>query len=171
MEKLKKVLKSIVKAFLALLGGILIGVLPIVILYFGFGFIATLSKERPPSGYYHKEEYYDETGWQDFTDYCKYYYKEKDDDKFIKNQKYSYVNGEIVTEVVGYFENFEGWMLPEREDEYDFDKSWITVGDYVYIDDKEGESIGESRYMKYQNYNVYFYDIETHTLYYIHNNI
>ena len=54
---------------------------------------------------------------------------------------------------------------------YDFDTSIITEGDYVRIETKEGEEIGDSTYGKYDNYSVYFFDRETLTLYYIHNNI
>ena len=63
--------------------------------------------------------------------------------------------------VENYFEEFEHWMLPKRANEYDFDKSQITVGDYVRIEG-EGKDI---------SFNVYLYDIETNILYYIHNNI
>ena len=59
-----------------------------------------------------------------------------------------------------------------RLDEYDFDTSVINEGDYVKIVTKEGQPInGDSTYGKYDNYSIYFFDIETLTLYYIHNNI
>ena len=56
-------------------------------------------------------------------------------------------------------------------DEYDFNESIINEGDYVKIKTKEGQPIGNSKYKKYDNYNVYFFDSETKTLYYIHSNI
>ena len=104
-----------------------------------------------PIGYYDKQEYFDKDGFQDYTDYCKYYYTEKDDIKFSENEDYCYIGGkEDISEVVNYFEDFEVWMLPERADEYDFNKSQITIGDYVYIYDKEGEPIGQSTYEKFK---------------------
>lgn len=123
-------------------------------------------------GYYDKEEHYDPNGWQDYTDYCKYYYSEEYDKVFSKNKKYSLVRDEDISNIKSYFNNFSNWMsLLDRSDEYDFKLSNITSGDYVYINDREGEKIGDSYYEKYEDYTVYFYDTEQHTLYYIHSNI
>lgn len=61
--------------------------------------------------------------------------------------------------------------VSNRSGEYDFDNDIITAGDYVYIDSKEGKKIGSSYYEKFDDYNVCLYDIDSHTLYYIHNNI
>ncbi len=61
--------------------------------------------------------------------------------------------------------------LSNRSDEYDFSESNITQGDYVYIKTKEGEKSGNSYYDKFDYYTVYFFDLEQHTLYYIHNSI
>ena len=36
---------------------------------------------------------------------------------------------------------------------------------------KEGKEIEDSKYGKFDDYSVYFFDAETLTLYYIHNNI
>ena len=46
-----------------------------------------------------------------------------------------------------------------RLDEYDFDYSKISVGDYYYLD-------GGS----YDNYTIYFFDVESNILYYAHIN-
>lgn len=59
----------------------------------------------------------------------------------------------------------------DRLDEYDFDESVINSWDYIRIKTKEGEKIGDSKYEKYDNYSVYYFDIETLTLCYIHSNI
>lgn len=69
--------------------------------------------------------------------------------------------------VINYFYNFEQL---EKEN-YDFNCNNINEGDYYYIKTKEGEKIGDSKYDKYDNYSIYLYDIESHTLYYIHSNI
>lgn len=50
-------------------------------------------------------------------------------------------------------------------------KKSSNEGDYARIATKEGEKIGDSKYQKYDNYSIYFFDTETLTLYYIHNNI
>lgn len=49
-------------------------------------------------------------------------------------------------------------------DGYDFDVSCITEDDYLYICDDPG-------YPELGCYDVYFFDMETLTLYYFHNNL
>lgn len=159
MKTFKKVALTILGVVGIAVAAIALPVLALLcLIYMDQGYIGM---NDVPRGYYEKQEYFDKEGFQDYTDYCKYYYTEEYDEKFAKNKDYSYVNEEDIPEIISYFEEFEGWMLPERANEYDFDKSRITVGDYVRID-SEGIDI---------NFDVYFYDVETHILYYIHNNI
>ena len=55
---------------------------------------------------------------------------------------------------------------------YSFDRNvQINKGDYYYIYTLEGKPIGNSKYRKFDNYDVYYVDIETKTVYYIHANI
>lgn len=122
-----------------------------------------------PKGYTYKEEYYDENGFQDYTDYAKYIYPSQS--VIINNDDYKKITKEDIESIKGYFNNFRNWMTSSRLDEYDFYDSMINEGDYVRIKTKEGEKIGNSQYNKYDNYSVYFFDIETLTLYYIHSNI
>ncbi|MDO5291587.1 MAG: hypothetical protein Q4F05_02430 [bacterium] len=118
-------------------------------------------------GYSSCEEYFDPHGMQDYTDYCKYYYNSNKDENFAK--KYREVSEQDIDRLCEYFENFEQWMkTAERSFEYDFNTYQINVGDYYYIETKEGQQPG---YGTYDHYSIYFYDIETHTLYYAHNNI
>lgn len=123
-----------------------------------------------PKGYIDKVEYYDNEGLSDHTDYAKYIYKSKE--VVLKNKEYKKVKQEDIQNIIGYFENFAGWMTTlERLNEYDFDTNAISEGDYIKIITKEGQKIGDSKYDKYDNYSIYFFDIETLTLYYIHSNI
>ena len=146
-------------------------ILFIGILIISFAFY-NLQDKAIINGYYDKAEHYNPNGFQDYTDYCKYFYNEKYDDKFKKNKLYSQVSEEDISNIISYFENFKEWMnLSNRSDEYDFSESSITQGDYVFIKTKEGEKIGDTYYEKFDSYSVYFYDIEKHTLYYIHSNI
>lgn len=117
-----------------------------------------------PSGYIGAEEHMDPEGFQDYVDYCKYFFDSTK--KFENNKKYKMVSAEDVEEICGYFNNFASWMESEnRLDEYDFDVSCITVGDYVRI---ESEILFD---YKYSDYTLWFFDTETLTLYYIHANI
>ena len=56
----------------------------------------------------------------------------------------------------------------DMDDDYDFDNSTITIGDYFLIKTKEGEKIGDHEYGRFDIYRIYLYDIESHILYRIH---
>lgn len=123
-----------------------------------------------PDGYIDKEKYYDQDGFQDYTDYAKYMYETQN--IITSNKDYKKIEQDDVQDVVGYFEDFSSWMeSADRLSEFDFDINDINEGDYVKIKTKEGQKIVNGKYEKYDNYSVYFFDIETLTLYYIHNNI
>lgn len=123
-------------------------------------------------GYYSSIEHWDKEGFQDYVDYCKYFYNESYDINFKKNNSYQIVKSKDIENIKEYFDNFKQFMESgNRLNEYDFDNNFITEGDYFHIRTKEGEKIGDSYYDKFDNYTVYFYDIETHTLFYIHANI
>ncbi|MGN0993248.1 MAG: hypothetical protein ACI4PE_04940 [Bacilli bacterium] len=123
-----------------------------------------------PDGYIDKEEYYDQDDFQDYTDYAKYVYDTKD--MITSSKEYKKIEQDDIQNIVGYFENFSGWMeTVNRLNEFDFDINDINEGDYVKIKTKEGQKIANGKYEKYDNYSVYFFDIEKLTLYYIHNNI
>ena len=118
-----------------------------------------------PAGYHDSEEFFDPDGFQDYTDYCKYYYR--DASRFENNSEYHKIDKSEIDEVKGYFTNFREWMATEKRlSDYDFDIRCITVGDYVRIvNDETNESY------EYADYDVYFFDTETCILYYIHANI
>ena len=89
------------------------------------------------------------------------------------------VTAESKNELLGYIDNFENWVNVTREGDddnalvvnYHFSRADIDESDYLYISDRCGETIGEGVYSKYDSYNVYFFDSQTTTLYYFHNNI
>lgn len=124
-----------------------------------------------PKGYIEKHEFYDKDGFQDYTDYAKYIYS--DNSNFIDSDEYEEVSNNDIGNIKGYFDNFKSWMKAAgRLDEYDFDENIINNGDYVKIKTREGEPIGNGEYKfeKYYDYDVYFFDSENKTLYYIHHN-
>ena len=59
----------------------------------------------------------------------------------------------------------------ELKDNYDFDKNIVSEGDFFYIETKDGEPIGQGTYGKFDNYSVYYFDVDAQILYYFHNNI
>ena len=123
-----------------------------------------------PAGYIAKEEHFDPDGFQDYTDYCKYRYDSAE--AFRRDARYHEITQDEIENVIGYFEDFEEWMRMEnRLDEYDFDLSYISAGDFLLLDTKEGSEEFFGDYAKYVDYTVYLFDTDTLTLYYIHNNI
>ena len=122
-----------------------------------------------PSGYTGKEEHFDKEGFQDYADYCKYFYK--DAAAFENNPDYRKVTERDIAGIKEYFDYFEMCMDGGRADEYDFDTGCMTSGDYVSIKTKEGISDGNIVYGKLDNYNIYYFDTDSNILYYIHNNI
>lgn len=115
-------------------------------------------------------------GFGDSTDYGIYTFPgaKPEDSEYFKP-----VTAESKNELLGYIDNFENWVNVTREDDddnalvvnYHFSRDDIDESDYLYIYDREGKPIGDGAYSKYDYYNVYFFDSQTATLYYFHNNI
>lgn len=145
-------------------------ILLIILVFFIIGCNYTSDDIGIPKGYTDKKEYFDKSGFQDYTDYAKYTYPEKD--IITKDNDYKIISQDDIENIKGYFENFKNVMeSSNRLDEYDFNDGVINEGDYIRIKTKEGEKIGDSKYTKYDNYSIYYFDIESLTLYYIHTNI
>ncbi len=108
-------------------------------------------------------------GFQDYTDYCKYYYDKQDNilNEVQNSQYFKIITPDDITEINGYFDNFEVWLeYVDYSDKYDFQRNMIDTKDYFYIGNDD-----TSEEHKYWNYDVYFFDVQTKTLYFIHNNI
>ena len=120
-------------------------------------------------GRYESEIFLTYGGFQDYTDYAKYTYNDVD---FSGNKYFERITPESEKELVAHISDFKLWVAAHKENDpenelvvgYDFDYASISDDDYVYIyDDPDYPYLG--------NYNVYFFDTETMTLYYFHNNI
>lgn len=121
-------------------------------------------EDEIPAGFTQKEEHFDPDGFQDYVDYCKYWYPHGE--AFEKDPHWHPVSEEEIEGIRGYFENFRDWMeTDDRLGEYDFDPACIDAGDYVRIE------IGSTHWSQYDDYTLYFFDGETGVLYYIHANI
>ena len=96
-----------------------------------------------------------------------------------ENEYFKPVTAESKTELLGYIDEFEQVIDSLRDGDegadlvnnYRFSRADIDESDYLYIYDREGKPIGDGAYSKYDYYNVYFFDSQTTTLYYFHNNI
>lgn len=115
-------------------------------------------------------------GFGDSTDYGIYTFPgaKPEDSEYFKP-----VTAESETELLGYIDEFEQVIDSLRDGDegadlvnnYRFSRDDIDESDYLYIYDREGKPIGDGAYSKYDYYNVYFFDSQTTTLYYFHNNI
>ncbi len=124
-------------------------------------------------GEYDKEEFYSCGGFQDYTDYAKYYYSSVN---FENNQYFSKVTLSDIATFNQYVTDFEDWLDSHDPNEaivkkYDLDRSIIDENDYIYIYDKMGEPIGEGAYEQFEYYDVYLFDTQASILYYFHQNI
>ena len=123
--------------------------------------------------YENSDCYYGE-GFQDYTNYCKYYFLKNDNiiEKLKENKYFKPLTSEDVEEVKSYFEDFKGWVeYEEYKDKYDFKYEYVDTSDYFYIENKDTYEKYKNYHDKYSAYNVYFFDAQTKTLYYIHSNI
>ena len=124
----------------------------------------TINDKNVPNGYVSKKTYYDTESFQDYTDYCIYYYN--DASSVVSNAKFKAVkpdeNGKtaFVDDVKHAVEEFIGWMRTlERENELEFSLEDITENDYAYLKENLSYSI-----------TLYYFDAETNTLHYMHSN-
>ena len=96
-----------------------------------------------------------------------------------ESEHFKPLTAESKTELLGYIDKFEQVIDSLRDGDegadlvnnYRFSRDDIDESDYLYIYDREGKPIGDGAYSKYDYYNVYFFDSQTATLYYFHNNI
>ena len=125
-------------------------------------------------GEYDKEDFFTSGGFQDYTDYAKYYYTSID---MEGNKYFKKVTESDFTAINTHLDDFESWIENIRDGEpsnevavhYDFDRSIIDTEDYLYIDSEEHTwDDGSTSLVRY---NVYLFDTQTQVLYYFHNNI
>ena len=142
--------------------------------------ISTLSSCTPPEnkvltslGEYKSHEFYTEGAFQDYTDYAKYYYDSVD---FTNNEYFSKIGQSDIDILNEHLDDFESCIETYREGDatreivvnYDFDRSIIDSEDYLYIDSEK--HTWDDGFTFLVNYDVYFFDFQTNTLYYFHNN-
>ena len=126
-------------------------------------------------GEYKSKEYYSHGGFQDYTDYGKYYYESVD---FTDNEYFNLLeNTPDLLLFMNCLNDFEDMIdtikKSNKNDElvvnYDFDSSTVDDTDYFYIESET--HTWESGNTSFVKYDVYFYDVQTNVLYYFHNNI
>lgn len=125
-------------------------------------------------GKYATKEFYTSGGFQDYTDYAKYFFTSfnvQENDYFNNIQETDFT---IINTLLNDFEN---WIEAIKKNNpsndivlnYDFDREIIDEEDYFYIDSKEHK--WENGDVLLVRYNIYIFDTQTQILYYFHNNI
>ena len=153
-------------------------ILYIILIIFGFSlwyFSFSINPVLMSLPDYKTKSFYTSGGGGDYTDYAKYTFDSVNIKKLKKSKYFKKITNADVKEILLYINDFEKWVEStssiELKENYDFDKNIVSKGDFFYIETKEGESIGQGIYDKYDNYDVYYFDVENSILYYFHNNI
>ena len=125
-------------------------------------------------GEYEKKEFFTSGGFQDYTDYAKYYFNSAN---AKENQYLNKIQDADFAIINTHLDDFEGWIETIKDSEssnevvvnYDFDREIIDTEDDFYIDSEEHTwSDGHATLVRY---NIYLFDTQTQVLYYFHNNI
>ena len=125
-------------------------------------------------GKYEKNEFFTSGGFQDYTDYAKYYFTSAN---IVENKYLNKVQETDFVIINTHLDDFEGWIETIKNSEsssevvvnYDFNRKIIDTEDYFYIDSEDHTwSDGLNLLVRY---NIYLFDTQTQVLYYFHNNI
>ena len=125
-------------------------------------------------GQYTDYEFYTEGDFQDYTDYAKYYYESAN---FSENNHFTKIQNADFERINEHLDDFENWIASFKNNDesaeivvnYDFDRNLIDKDDYIYISsEKHTYDNGQTSLV---NYNIYFFDSQSKTLYYFHNNM
>lgn len=124
--------------------------------------------------FYKSRSFYSHGDFRDYTDYAKYTYDSVTTQHLDASKYFKEITAEEVNEILLYIENFEDWVDEvgdEVKENYDFDKTTVSAGNYFYIKTKSKDSLFKDTYDKFYNYTLYYFDIDAQTLYYFHNKI
>ena len=152
--------------------GIITGVVMLILLAFGAcaKFLYEVNNEVYLPGLIDKEYYSSEPG-RDSVKYRKYMYEDTKElrEKLEYHEKLMPVTDNATEYIASFFENFGDWAESvDFYSEYDLDKSCIDYGDYFYIENVEIHGGNTGLKDRYRTYDVYYFDIQSMTLYYLH---
>ena len=119
-------------------------------------------------GEYEKKEFFTSGGFQDYTDYAKYYFTAA---KVVENKYLTEIKETDFAIINTHLDDFEGWIETIKNSEpssevvvnYDFDRGIIDSEDYFYIDSEE--RTWSDGHPSLVNYNIYLFDTQTQVLY------
>ena len=161
---------------------VLISVVLISVFLISIVFSYSITSCAPPKeneviasfGKYEKKEFFSSGVFQDFTDYAKYYFTSAD---IVENKHLNKIQETDFAMINAHLDDFEGWIDTIKDSDpssevvvnYDFNRGMVDTEDYFHIDSEEHTwSDGDTSLVRYD---IYFFDVQTHVLYYFHNNI
>lgn len=110
----------------------------------------------------------------DYNTYREYHYELKDDEKFIDNEDYIIVDDNL-DEIKDFFNYLKNEFKQDKKCEADINSSVVSMGDYMiltrpdryYEEIKNGCKEHKLTCTADHDFKLYYYDIDTHTLYYL----
>lgn len=125
-------------------------------------------------GKYEDKEIYTYGSFQDYTDYEKYYFTSS---TTPYNSYFKPIADGGTSDLYACLDDFENLIrsylekdpVPKIAVHYDFDRSIIGKDDYFYLECEKALADGEIEI--FTSYDIYFFDTQSKTLYYFHNNI
>lgn len=125
-------------------------------------------------GNYDSKETYSYGSFQDYTDYEKYYFTSV---SAANNDHFKQIADGDTSDLYACLDDFENLIrlhlekdsVPDIAIHYDFDRSIIDDTDYFYLECKKTSMDDEAVILT--SYDIYFFDTQSKTLYYFHNNI
>lgn len=127
---------------------------------------------------YVESESYGEWESREFMIYSKYYFEEDDLSAIESNKYLEKITEENFEYVEGYFRYYVSRLRdnPYQSDiKHDYDFVYATdiqLGDYYYVYTREGEEYGNGSVMgRYDYFYLYYFDVESLTLYFIRSDI
>lgn len=121
--------------------------------------------------------------WQDFTCYSEYKYNDEINQYFTSEENIYFkpVDSDIEHRINLLLDDYEEWVrMTENPDSmtgddiskvYSFKRTQIDDSDWYYCNVESFESLDIEEAYLYADYDLYYFDTRTQTLYYMHNNI
>ncbi len=110
----------------------------------------------------------------DYNTYKEYYYEAKDDERFINDANYVIVDDNL-DEIKDFFNYLKNEFKQDKKCKADINSSVVSNGDYMiltrpdryYEELKNGCKENNSVCTAEHDFKLYYYDIDSHTLYYL----
>lgn len=105
-----------------------------------------------------------------FTDYSKYFYDEEID--FSSNGYFKKVEEKDIEIIKGYYEVYDEFAKKEYfYSDFSFNMDLVDTDDFYFIVNKLNKESYKSYKENYDAFDIYFFDVQSLTLHFMHSNI